>query len=293
MKIAITTPTGNIGSKLVQKLSTDSSHQLILLARNANKLKAAEQKGAAIAEGDLTDKEYVIKATQGVDALFWVHPPRYDADNFIEYYRGLAEIGAGAIKANNIKHVVFVSSMGAHLGKGTGVVDGLHIAEKILRGAAENLTILRPTLFMENFLMSAETIKSAGSIFLPVSGDTTLPMIATQDIAEAAYHALLNPASGVKVWSLHGPRDYSFDEAASIIGKAIGKDVTHNEVPADATREVLLKMGMSQDAATRMVELYTAMNTGHMKDEQPRTAETTTSTKLEDFAQRAFPHVIK
>ncbi len=293
MKIAITTPTGNIGSKLVQKLASDSSHQLILLARNADKLKAAEQKGAAIAEGDLSDKSYVTKATEGVDALFWVHPPKYDAENFVEYYRRLAEIGADAIKTNNIKNVVFISSVGAHLGKGTGVVDGLHIAEKILRGVAENLTILRPTLFMENFLMSAETIKSAGNIFLPVSGDTTLPMIATQDIAEAAYHALLNPPSGTKIWSLHGPRDYSFDEAATIIGQAIGKDVKHTEVPAEATRQELLKMGMSQDAATRMVELYTAMNTGHMKDEQPRSDETTTPTRLEDFAQRVFPSVIK
>jgi len=293
MKIAITTPTGNIGSKLVRKLLAESDHQLILLARNASKLKDAEQKGAAIAEGDLQDKDYVIRATRDVDTLFWVHPPKYDADDFVDYYRELAEIGAEAIKTNEIKNVVFISSMGAHLGHGTGVVDGLHIAEKILKDAADNLTILRPTLFMENFLMSAETIKSDGTIYLPVSGDTTLPMIATQDISEAAYDAILNPSSGTNVWSLHGPRDYSFDEAASIIGKAIGKDVKHTEVPGEATREVLINMGMSQDAAKRMVELYDAMNTGHMKDEQPRSEQTTTPTKLEDFAQRVFPHVIK
>ena len=293
MKIAITTPTGNIGSKLVRKLLTDSSHQLILLARNADKLKDAEQKGAAIATGNLEDRDYVVRATRDVDALFWVHPPKYDAEDFIEYYRKLAEIGAEAIRTNSIKNVVFVSSMGAHLGSGTGVVDGLHIAEKILRKAADNLTILRPTLFMENFLMSAETIKSAGSIFLPVSGDTSLPMIATQDIAETAYRALLNPADGTRIWSLHGPRDYSFDEAATIIGKAIGREVQHTEIPPEAARDALQDMGMSDDAARRMVELYSAMNSGHMTDEKPRSEQTTTPTKLEDFAQRVFPQIVK
>lgn len=293
MKIAVTTPTGHIGSKLLNKLLEDGSHELILLARHAEKLTHATDKGAKVITGDLEDREYVTNATKGVDALFWVNPPKGNADDFIAYYRKLAANAAHAITTNDIPHVVFVSSVGAHIGKGVGPVDGLHDSEKILRDAANNLTILRPTFFMENFLMSASNIKSDNSLFLPVSGDARIPMIATTDIADAAYQALTHPVNGAAIVSLLGPRDYSFNEAADMIGKAIGRDISYTAVPPEDAKTAMMNMGMSEDTAGKMVEMYQAIDNGTMKPEKPRSAESTTPTKFEDFAQRTFPQAVR
>ena len=65
MKIAITTPTGNIGRKLVKILLDDNSHELILLARDSKKLSSEEARGARISVGDQSDSEFVKKATEG------------------------------------------------------------------------------------------------------------------------------------------------------------------------------------------------------------------------------------
>ena len=77
MRIAITTPTGNIGRSLTRRLLDQGGHELILLARSPDKLKEEQAKGAKIVQGDLGDAAYVKKATQGADAFFFLCPPNF------------------------------------------------------------------------------------------------------------------------------------------------------------------------------------------------------------------------
>jgi len=289
MKIAITTPTGNIGSKLVAALLEAGGHEIVLLARKRERLGDAEAKGAKILVGSLEDAGYVEKALEGVDALFWVNPANYQVDDFRAYYRKLSVVGARAASVNKVKHVVLLSSSGAHLGERTGPVNGLYDAEQIFRKTSENLTILRPTFFMENFLMSLDTISQAQSIFLPVSGTRSLPMIATRDIIPDALRALVDESpKGVRIVPQLGPKDYSYDEAATIIGKEWGQQIKHVQTTPEQTREALQGMGMSLNAADTMIELYTAIDQGFLKAELPRDAESTTPTTLEAFAKEVI-----
>ena len=144
VKIAITTPTGNIGRELTQRLLDQGGHELILLARSPDKLKKEQAKGAKVVRADLGDAAAVKKATQGADALFFLCPPSFAVPNYRAYYGQLATNGADAVKANSIKHTVLLSSIGAHLSKGTGPILGLHDAEKIFTQVTQGLTILRP-----------------------------------------------------------------------------------------------------------------------------------------------------
>ncbi len=286
MRIAITTPTGNIGRSLTHRLLDAGGHELILLARNPDKLKAEHAKGAKVVQGDLGDAAYVKKATKGADALFFLCPPNFAVPNYRAYDGELAKAGADAVKANMIKHTVLLSSIGAHLAEGTGPILGLHDAEKIFAQATRCLTNLRPTWFMENYLWDLDSIRRMNSIFMPVSGDITLPMIATTDIAERAARVITGPApSQPKNVSLHGPKDYSFDECARIISQAIGKEVRHVRVPPAETKEALIGMGASEGVADAMLEMYTALQAGTITDEVERTPDTTTPTTFETFAQ--------
>ncbi|MBD3332745.1 NAD(P)H-binding protein [candidate division GN15 bacterium] len=288
MTIAITTPTGNIGRKLVGQLLAEGDHDLRLLARSPEKLAEEQRLGAQVVPCDLSDMTQVVKGTEGVESLFWVNPPDMRSEDYEAHYVRLARNAAEAITANGISNVVLISSVGAHLGQGVGPVSALRQVEEIFSEVADNLTILRPTFFMENFLISAATISEHSHVFLPVKAETRLSMVATEDIAEAAAEALTKPVEGIRVEPLHGPKDYSFGEAAEIIGDALGQEVRLVTITPDQAIEALTSMGATRHVAETMVELYSAIDSGHFKDDHPRTEQTTTRTTLEDFCQRVL-----
>jgi uncharacterized protein YbjT (DUF2867 family) len=294
VRIAITTPTGNIGRKLANRLLAQKGHELILLARSPDKLKKEQAKGAKVVQGDLEDAASVKKATKGADAFFFLCPPNYGVSNYRAYYGKLAKNGAEAAKANKITHTVLLSSVGAHLPKGTGPILGLHDAERIFTQATKNLTILRPGWFMENCLWNLDSIRTMNSIFMPLSGTVTLPMIATVDIAERAARIITGPApKQPKIVSLHGPRDYSLDECAGIIGRAIGKEVRHVQVTPAQAKEAMIKMGTSEAVADTMLEMYAGFQAGRITDEVRRSPETTTPTTFETFAKEVLAPALK
>lgn len=294
MRIAITTPTGNIGRRLTHRLLDQGGHELVLLARSPDKLKKEQSRGAKVVQGDLSDAAFVRKAAQGADALFFLCPPSFTVPDYRAYYAQLAKNGAEAVKANRIKHTVLLSSVGAHLSKGTGPILGLHDAEKIFAQATQGLTILRPGGFMENYLEHLDSIKNMNSIFMPVSGDATLPMIATVDIAERAARVITGPAPKQRaIVSLHGPKDYSMDECARIIGRVIGKEVRHVQVTPAQTKEAMIAMGASEGVADTILEMYAAFQSGTITDEVKRSRETTTPTTFETFVKDVLAPALK
>ena len=62
MRIAITTPTGNIGRGLTQLLLDQGGHDLILLARRPERLADQQARGATVLQGDLCDAVFVREA---------------------------------------------------------------------------------------------------------------------------------------------------------------------------------------------------------------------------------------
>jgi uncharacterized protein YbjT (DUF2867 family) len=292
MRLAITGPTGNVGRKLVHELFKRGQRDLVLLARDPDKLAEERARGATIAHGDLTDQDFVINAFRGAHAVFWVVPPNPQAPDLRTYQDEISRIGAHAAKVNQVDHVVLLSSLGADQPEGTGPILGLHDAEQLFRMAVPSLTILRAASFMENLLTQMDTIRQQSSIFLPVSGSTPLPMIATEDIAKAAAQALLDtPPSGTRIITLVGPKQYTFSEAASIIGQTLGQPINYVQISNEQARDWLQEHGTSRDVADRMVEMYDGIDHGRLREPLPPDAMTTTTT-FEQFAQAAIKPAI-
>ncbi|MCA8945587.1 MAG: NmrA family NAD(P)-binding protein [Planctomycetes bacterium] len=298
MKIAITTPTGHIGSRLVDELLSKGGHELVLLCRDPAKVKHFTDRGAKAAAGSLEDSQYVGEATKGADLLFWLTPPRFDAEDFRAYQNQLGDIAAATVRENGIKRVVHLSSFGAQHADGTGPIAGLHDIEQKLNAAAKDVggsvTHLRPASFFENLFMSVPTIQSDGAMYMPIPGDLAFPMIATSDIAKVAAEVISDGSwQGVNVRELLGPKDYSINDAARIIGEVAGKEVKHVQVPYEATLEAMKGMGLSESLASKYVEMYQGLENGKVSAEAPRSAASTTPTKLEDFAKQYIAPALK
>jgi len=286
MKIAVTTPSGHIGSIVADHL-VEAGMEVRLLARRPEKLRHFVERGAEVVRGSQDDADYLTWTTHGVDALFWVTPPSYGSDNLRAFQNRLGRAAAEAIRRNDIPRVVNISSIGADLDSGVGPICGLHDVEGILNEACQNVTHLRPGFFFENYLWYLDSMKEHGCIYLPLSGSTTYPMIACRDIARAATDRLMDLHwAGQTTRELHGPTDLSMDEAAQAISDGVGSKIVHVQIDNEAARLHMVATGMSDNACELMLELYEALEEGRLRPRQNRSLLTTTPTTLVKFAHQ-------
>lgn len=292
MRIAITTPSGHVGSA-VTHFVLEAGAGVRLLARRPEKLRDFANRGAKVVRGSQDDSEYVTWMTHDVDALLWVTPPGYGSDDLRAYQNRLGMVAAEAIRANQIPRVVNLSSIGANLYSGVGPIGGLHDVEGLLTDACENIVHLRPGFFFENFLWHIEEIRDHGLIRMPLSGSTRYPMLATRDIARVAADCLLDEKwKGREIRELHGPEDLSLHEAAAAISVGLQRKVEFQKIDREEARREMLDVGMSENAADLMLEMYEAVETGRLRPTQLRSPQTTTPTTLTEFAREVLTPMI-
>ena len=293
MPLAITTPTGHIGSALVRRLLDAGRTDLRLLLRDASRLDADVRDAVETREGVLQDAAYVRDATRDADALFWLSPNDWTTDSLFGWYETLGRSAAGAVEANGIGHVVHLSSEGAQDRDGHGPVSGLGRIEDALDATAAAVRHLRPGFFFENFEAQIPAIQNAGAVFFPMPPSTTTGMIATADIAAVAADLLLDRSwTGKASVLLQGPRDLSYAEAAEILSDALGREVGVQQVPPDALGQQLDGMGATPEWVDGLVTLYTSIGTDGYRDEG-RTPESTTPTELGDWARRSLRPMVE
>jgi uncharacterized protein YbjT (DUF2867 family) len=278
--------TGNIGSKLTDRLLV-KNQQVKVIGRSTERLQPFVDRGAIAAVGDAGDSDFRSQAFSGSHAVFTMIPSNYAAQNFRQYQNEIGRQIATAIEKSGVKHVVNLSSHGAHLSEKTGPIQGLRDQEHRLNQLnSVHVLHLRPTYFMENILMNIDMIKNMGINGGHILGDLPFAMIATADIAEvAAQHLLERNFSGKAVKELLGPRDISMHEVTRIIGEKIGKaDLQYVHFSREEYINGLLKAGLTKDMAEQLAELDAGINDRLFACGEPRTPENRTSTDFEQFA---------
>lgn len=286
----VTGATGNTGSVVAKQLLAHGQ-KVRVLGRSAERLQPLANLGAEPFVADITDSAALVQAFTGAQAAYAMIPPDIANPDPRGYQERVSAALASAIEKNGIKHVVVLSSFGADKADKTGPVVGLHnLEQKLNRISGLNALYLRAGYFMENTLSQVGVIQGLGKTAGPVRGDLKLPMIATRDIGAFAADALLKlNFAGKQTRELLGQRDLDYNEATSIIGKAINKtDVQYLQLPDEQIRPALLQMGMSPRMADLLLEMSAALNSGHMRALEKRSPENTTPTPYETFVEEEF-----
>lgn len=287
---AILGATGHTGSVIVNKL-LDKGKKVRVFGREIKKLDPFARRGAEMATGDVTDSGKLSQVFAGAEAVYAMIPPSMTQKDFRAYQDQVTESIVTAIEAAGVKNAVVLSSIGADKQEKTGPVAGLHNLETRL-GKVKNLNalFLRAGYFMENTLAQVGIIKNFGMLAGPVRADLPLPLIATHDIGEYAADELLAlNFRGQQTQELQGPRDVSYNEVAKVVGAAIGKPaLAYVQLPNEQVIQAMMSMGMSKDLASLICEMADALNSGHMKALEPRSAKNTTPTSFEKFVEQVF-----
>lgn len=286
----VTGATGNTGRVIANRL-LDAGKKVRVISRSADHLKPFAARGAEPFVADLNDEAALAKAFAGAEAVYAMIPPNGASRDFRAEQQRVTEAIAGALQTAGVKHVVSLSSVGADKPSGTGPVAGLHELENRLNKIAGlNVVHLRPGYFMENTLGQAMAIRAMGKMAGPLKGDLKMPFIATHDIGNAAADLLLKlDFKGQQARELLGQRDLSYNDAAQIIGNKIeNPGLQYVQFPPEEIKPVFIQMGMSANIADLLLEMSAALNSGHMRALEPRTAKNSTPTSYETFVTEQF-----
>lgn len=292
---AVTGASGNTGRIVVEQLLA-ARRKVRAIGRSPERLQALAAKGAEPFMADLSEARLLARAFTGAEGVYLMIPPKPQSTNPLGDEAQISDEITNALITARVERAVTLSSIGADKASGTGTVVGLHdFEEKLNRIAGLNVLHLRAGYFMENTFVQVPIIQQTGTAAGTLSTDLKIPMIAARDIGTAAARALMQADfSGHTTRELLGQRDLTLPEAASIIGKAIGKsDLTYVHIPDAEVRASLLEMGGSEQFADLLLEMSDAMNAGHMRALEPRSAANTTPTSFEAFVNESWLPVFR
>ena len=176
---------------------------------------------------------------------------------------------AEAVKNSGVQHVVFLSSVGAHLTGATGPIRTASYGEHALRDSAKALTILRPCYFMENWASVIGAANAEGVLPTFIAPHAKIPMISTKDIGRIGAEHLIAGGHGKQIVEMAGPAEYSPDDVASALGQILGKAVATQYAPLSAVVPTFKSFGFSDEAAKLFEEMYTAFSKGTIEYEYP------------------------
>ncbi len=282
MKIVVTTPTGNVGSRVVPLLLQAGVRPTLFL-RRPDKLDPGLADLVDVVAGDQMEADDVLRATEGADALYWVNPPTDDPDPIAAHERAGGH-AASAIRDHGISHTVFQSSVGAEKREGAGDIDGLARTEELLDATGASVLHLRCGFFFTNLLLDPGLEAGVLQVIVPV--DAPMAWVDPRDIGDVAAARLLSRSwSGREVQAVHGPEHLTYERAAAIVGAVTARTVRAEQILDDAMRDNLRAGGLGKAQVEAIMGMSTGLREG-FEPEQPRTPLTTTPTTLAAWAQQ-------
>jgi uncharacterized protein YbjT (DUF2867 family) len=253
MTYLITGATGNIGSKVVERL-LDRGERPRVLVRNAEKARSLYGDRVDIFVGDFSDSASMTAALTGADAFLLV--------SSIDDLVARDEVAAKSAKAAGVKHLVKISSLAIpHKNIGTGVWHAQGEAAVLASGVP--FTFIRPSGFMENCLWWARSIKSDG-IVRSSAGDGKSPVIHSDDIAAVATKALTTQAYIGELLPVTGPELLSYPEMVEKIGTRIGKPLRYEALSDEEERRQLVARNRPPHMVEALGSVFRAMREGRL-----------------------------
>lgn len=245
--ILVTGSTGNVGGKLLGEL-TARKVAFRAIARKPKDVEHLRAQGVDAVLGDITDRESIRTALQGVTHFYILTPSSPQ----------LAEIEGKLVdeaKQAGIQHIVKHSVLGADV-HATCPFTQVHAqAEEAIKASGIPYTFLRLNSFMQNFVTSHARSIIAQGTFYEALADAGVSHVDTRDIAVAAATVLTEAGHEGRAYDITGPEALTDTQIAEKLSAVLGKQVTYTPVPDEAMRQGLLSAGLSDWYADSLVKL--------------------------------------
>ena len=258
--------TGNTGSIAAQTL-LEQGQSVRVIVRSEEKGALWKAKGAEVAVADLMDTDALANALEGASGAYFMLPPDLTNEDFLGDSLRRAESIVKAASAARLPHAVILSSVGAQHSDRVGPISTIAHMEKLFIEASIPLSAVRPGYFLENIQDLMPAVLDNGiypSMILPL--DFKIDMVATRDIGLTVADALVNPPTVAhRVIELKGAQQYSAEDIAAELSKALNRDIAPVPIPQEAWVDSLKEAGLSQQSAETMAEMHENINNGRIE----------------------------
>lgn len=182
---------------------------------------------------DATQPETLVNAFEGAQAAFIVHPVDRSTNDFTRDAPYSLNMINSAVE-NGVKNIVYVGSMSVVEPVKCSLISSRFIpSENLLRKLHEEkkikFTVLRCTMFMDNFKRFFQSIKAESAFTFP---NLQSPYVDTKDVGRCAALCLTSETDehDGKFYIVCGPQVLTPKKIAEIFSQVIGKPVHYNEL---------------------------------------------------------------
>ena len=233
MRILVTTPTGNIGRRVLAELLAPE-FSVRVVARDPARLPQKIQAQVEVVHGSTDDAAALRRALDGVEALFWSVPGAPLGEvNAQAHYERFAMAGYRAIRKAGTPRVVTISAAGNVSTRDAGPLSGLRAMEEILNQSGAAIRHLRCGWFTETFPRQERSICGQGLFWNSIPTQVAASTVALNEIADVALRWLVRRDwAGIESVRVYVPGDVCFNQASFVTGGTLESQVWYTEPSA-------------------------------------------------------------
>jgi uncharacterized protein YbjT (DUF2867 family) len=229
--VLVTGATGQVGGALVEELVRRGTKTRAMV-RTEEQATGLAARGVEAVVADLERPETLPGVLDSVDRAFLMSR---DDPRQPEMEGGFVEAAARA----GLGRIVKLSAHGARPDSSVALMRWHARAERTLADSGLEHIILRPQLYMQNFLRFAPSIAAEGRFAAPMC-DRRFALVDVRDVVRVAAAVLIEEAHAGAAYVVTGPEALSYGDAADTIGAAIGEEVTYEPAEPQAFRDSLV-----------------------------------------------------
>jgi uncharacterized protein YbjT (DUF2867 family) len=233
---------GRQGQAQVQQLLA-AGYWTRAISRNASLFHGKEFEGVAVLAADYAQPDSLDRACQGADAIFFQPPQAERPDRVIAHAQNLV----AAAERGGVKRVILNSTMWAPDEPcGQPMYDLVLAVENIFASARTPLVVLRPTVFMDNWLtaFAKPALVNEHCYRYPHRPDLRYSPISLDDLARFMVLALQQDDWVGKRLRVAGPETLSPPQVAEILSEVMAAKITYEfQSPKDFGYYVFSLMG--------------------------------------------------
>lgn len=224
MKVLVVGATGTLGRQIVRH-AIDQGHQVRCLVRSQRKAAFLKEWGAELVGGTLRDKNTIIAALEGMDAVIDAATARATDSASIKQVDWDGKVNLiQAAKTAAVDRFIFFSILNAEKYPNVPLMEIKRCTEKFLAESGLKYTILRPCGFMQG-LIGQYAIPMLDNQTVWITGESTaIAYMDTQDIAKFAVRALEVPETVGQSYPVVGSKAWKAEEIIEVCERLSGKE---------------------------------------------------------------------
>ena len=249
---AITGATGAVGKRVAARLAAAGAQQRLVVR---DPTRAPSLSGVEVsAPAEFADRESMVRAFDGTDTVFLVSGR--EAANRVDEHRSAVD---AAVRAG-VSRIVYLSFQGAaEFCTFTFGRDHWH-TEQYIRHCGLEFTFLRDSLY----LGAVVSFVGDDGVIRGPAGDGRVAAVAHDDVADVAASILVDGDTSGRTYDVTGPDAISLAEAAQIIGRACGRDITYHDETIEEAYASRAPYAAEEFEVTGWVSSYQAIAAGEL-----------------------------